>query len=808
MYSTAIKLIKVSLITVVFLFCFGDTAKAEMSTYDKNRMLGATSRDWQSSSLREWLNSEQSSVDYTALPPPYKDEPGFLSAKNFTRSELDGIAITKHGHGWQYSLSGNTNDTLYYSQRSVAHNDYVSNDKVFILHYTDLVNYIEKNKLLFERYKKHYSNYLQSTTNKLDRYDYLVNSGYYNSGYGNVSVMYTSGYRQVNARDAQNIVPALSLYPDYVLNTGKKAKTLKVGDTVTFGTYMGEEIEWEVINKSDSGHPLLWSTRILTTKKYDEEGDINPSTSDVLSFPNHDVDIYSGRGQAKSRETQLPMDSTTTISFLNDSVLTTPTNESSITLKIKATDSKYGIRSISLPDGTVISGEEVEWTFMENGEYDIVVENGQGVITVKHFITKAINTPAIINITTDKDESTPWTNKPVTVNVSASNNGVYNLRINGNREMKYGSTSSNRFPSWMSLGGKRLHIKGTLKNAMTAEELASVSPAKVRMRLNYTWYNSGQRGMTYPLFKEFALEELYEKKEIVIDEVITMPTNIYEGYYATINMMDSNTAYMKSPYNYWISDFTYEILDKDDLSIEEITLPDGSKVVSDSASYVIKENGEYTFSVRDNRGKITEKTIEVLVDTIKPTVAVKGVLPHPVKEQTLTVSAQDNESGIRRIRLPNGEYRYPSGTAKTYEITYNVNENGVYTFSVEDFAGNVRTESVNISNVDNIAPVLNFTLSDSDWTNNIVMISVQSIDALSGTKQIQLPNGTIIKGDMASYTVSNNGKLQFYAEDNFGNKGMQELDIRNIDTIAPSISIFEEHASVSEVGVTIRVWDE
>ena len=502
------------------------------------------------------------------------------------------------------------------------------------------------------------------------------------------------------------------------------------------------------------------------------------------------------------------MDSTTTISFLNDSVLTTPTNESSITLKIKATDSKYGIRSISLPDGTVISGEEVEWTFMENGEYDIVVENGQGVITVKHFITKAINTPAIINITTDKNESTPWTNKPVTVNVSASNNGVYNLRINGNREMKYGSTSSNRFPSWMSLGGKRLHIKGTLKNAMTAEELAIVSPAKVRMRLNYTWYNSGQRGMTYPLFKEFALEELYEKKEIVIDEVITMPTNIYEGFYATINMMDSNTAYMKSPYNYWISDFTYEILDKDDLSIEEITLPDGSKVVSDSASYVIKENGEYTFSVRDNRGKITEKTIEVLVDTTKPTVAIKGVLPHPVKEQTLTVSAQDNESGIRRIRLPNGEYRYPSGTAKTYEITYNVNENGVYTFSVEDFAGNVRTESVNISNVDNIAPVLNFTLSDSDWTNNIVMISVQSIDALSGTKQIQLPNGTIVKGDMASYTVSNNGKLQFYVEDNFGNKGMQVLDIRNIDIIAPSISIFEEHASVSEVGVTIRVWDE
>ena len=48
----------------------------EMSVYDRNRMLGANALEWQSSNIREWLNSDKDIVDYTSLKPSYKDETG------------------------------------------------------------------------------------------------------------------------------------------------------------------------------------------------------------------------------------------------------------------------------------------------------------------------------------------------------------------------------------------------------------------------------------------------------------------------------------------------------------------------------------------------------------------------------------------------------------------------------------------------------------------------------------------------------------------------------------------------------------
>ena len=46
-------------------------------------------------------------------------------------------------------------------------------------------------------------------------------------------------------------------------------------------------------------------------------------------------------------------------------------------------------------------------------------------------------------------------------------------------------------------------------------------------------------------------------------------------------------------------------------SIEEIQMPDGSKVPGNTASLEVKENGDYTFTATSNRGRVTSKTINV-----------------------------------------------------------------------------------------------------------------------------------------------------------------------------------------------------
>lgn len=787
-----------------------NTVKAStLSVSDQNRLLGAVPTEWESANLREWLNSDKTTVDYTAIAPTYKSEAGFLSDNNFTQAERDAIAVTRHGGAWQYSIS-NTNATKYISQRAVAHNDYIYNDKVFILNYTDLFNYIERNNQLMDLNMKYYSDYLKSTTNKQDKYPYIVNSGYVNSQYAGTNQMYSSTLTTLFGRNQNNIVPALSLKPDYVLSNGVKASNLTVGQTVTFGKYNGEPIEWQVINISDAGYPLLWSTKIITIKEYDAQGDINPLKSSYINFDTYDVDIASGTGQNKSWETQNPIKSYPVITITNESVLTTPTNDSQITIQIKVTDTYNSIRSITLPDGTVVKGDTASYTLTQNGEFDIISENSEGVITVRHIVTKAINTPAEVTITTDKSSNSKWTNKPVNVTVSATNNGVY-TKTTSAKSSGAGSVNTSAFPAWMPLGGKRVRITGTFYNVITDEDIEKYGlnmNAVLRIRANHIQYTIGSLGWTYPIVKEFTLKELKEAGQITIDEVYTLPNNVYSNLYFGIALMNDGSAYMKEGYNWGVSQFTYEILDKDDLKIEEITMPDGNVIKSDTATYVASQTGSYTFSAKDNRGKTTSKTIEVAIDMINPEVQFNYNQAYTTENITLSINATDTLSGIKSIKLPNGESRTNTVDEKPLSITYNILENGSYTFVITDFAGNQISKTVSIKNIDRIEPTLTYTASPTTWTNSTVTIKVTASDGDSGINHIVLPNGNIINSTTASYTVSENGTYWFQTFDNYGHQATVKVVVENIDKDIPTVTITNNQSWTNQdVQITITAKD-
>lgn len=781
---------------------------AEMSVTDQNRLLGAVPNEWESANLREWLNSE-GTVNYTALPPSYKDESGFLSTSNFTTSEKDAIAVTRHGGAWQYSIS-NTNDTKYVSQRSVAHNDYIYNDKVFVLNYTDLVNYIERNKQLMNLNMKYYSNYLKSTTNKQDKYPYLVNSGYVNGGYAGTNQIYSSTLTALTGRNPNNIVPALSLKPTYVFPNGTKASDLQLGQVINFGKYNGEAIEWQVINISDSGYPLLWSTKIIMMKEYDTQGDLNPTKSNFVNFPTYEVDIASGTGQNKSWENKSSIKSFPVITITNESVLTTPTNDTELTINIKVTDVNNTIRNITLPDGRVVSGDTATYTVPKNGEFDIITENSQGVITVRHIVTKAINTPAEVTITTDKDNSTKWSNRPVNVTVAATNNGIY-TKTTGSKTTGYGGVSTSAFPLWMPLNGKRVRMTGTIYNRITDEDIVKYGldmNAIIRFRINYTQYSVSTLSPNYPIVKNISLAQLKEAGEIVIDEIFTLPTNVYGNLTLSANLMDNNSPYMKTGYNWGTTAITYEILDKDDLKIEEISLPDGNVVYADRATYTIYKNGSYTFSAKDNRNKTTSKTIDLAIDTIKPTLDIISSETKLTKELTLSINANDDLSGIKSIKLPNGEYRTTNSEGQGLSIQYNIIKNGNYTFETTDYAGNVTQKTVSITNVDNTPPELNLTYN-SNFTNSSIVVNVTATDGESGVKQIVLPNGNIINGTSTSYIINDNGIYYFSAIDNNGNVTLKSVTINNIDKKIPTVTINNNTNWTNQnVLITITAKDE
>lgn len=131
-------------------------------------------------------------------------------------------------------------------------------------------------------------------------------------------------------------------------------------------------------------------------------------------------------------------------------------------------------------------------------------------------------------------------------------------------------------------------------------------------------------------------------------------------------------------------------------------------------------------------------------------------------------------SGIDYILLPNGEKVYSDSA------TYTVYENGTYTFSVYDRAGNSETVEVEISNIDTILPSLNLTQIEED---GYVQIDVSTIDNESGISHIILPNGERVDGDNAKFKILKNGKYTFQVYDIAGNMTEKTLDIIDLRVV-------------------------
>lgn len=74
-------------------------------------------------------------------------------------------------------------------------------------------------------------------------------------------------------------------------------------------------------------------------------------------------------------------------------------------------------------------------------------------------------------------------------------------------------------------------------------------------------------------------------------------------------------------------------------------------------------------------------------------------------------------------------------------------------------------------------------------TNKDVLIRVEAEDDLSGVKEIILPDGSIVKEETTTFTVTENGMYEFKVYDNAGNETKGEVEITNIDRVLPVITI-------------------
>lgn len=159
-------------------------------------------------------------------------------------------------------------------------------------------------------------------------------------------------------------------------------------------------------------------------------------------------------------------------------------------------------------------------------------------------------------------------------------------------------------------------------------------------------------------------------------------------------------------------------------------------------------------------------------------------------------------SGIDYILLPNGEKVYSDSTS------YTVYENGTYTFSIYDRAGNSETVEVEVSNIDTIQPSLNLNQIEED---GYVQVDVRGIDNESGISHIILPNGERVEGDNAKFKVLKNGKYTFQVYDIAGNvteKTIEILDLRVVELLVEKAELTQLSYDISVAREAINILPE
>ena len=200
----------------------------------------------------------------------------------------------------------------------------------------------------------------------------------------------------------------------------------------------------------------------------------------------------------------------------------------------------------------------------------------------------------------------------------------------------------------------------------------------------------------------------------------------------------------------------------------------------------------------DNVGNVSETLHYKLEDTNAPTLSVTN---NPTdwtnKDVTLNISANDLESGLSYILLPNGN------KVTTSTTSYTVSSNGTYTFKAYDNVGNETIVNVVVNKIDKELPTINYT-KEFNANKTSVYINLSVIDSLSGFSKLELPTGEIITTSSYKYPISNNGMYLFTAWDKANNESVIVVTVNELNTndTASGISKIEYKLS----GATIKDW--
>lgn len=208
----------------------------------------------------------------------------------------------------------------------------------------------------------------------------------------------------------------------------------------------------------------------------------------------------------------------------------------------------------------------------------------------------------------------------------------------------------------------------------------------------------------------------------------------------------------------------------DNQDVDYVTLPDGATSSALTGEYTAESNGDFTFTAYDLAGNTDSQIVGVeKIDKIAPIVDIADY-EEGWTNQNIIVTANDSANdGLSDV----------SFNANSHEFT----TNGSFTFTATDAVGNTDSETVTITNIDKIDPVISI-IGDNPYRIDLDETfddpGATSSDAASGVDGEISTQSTLKTSRLGSYRVT------YTVSDNAGNEVEATRNVEVVNSIAVS----------------------
>ena len=532
----------------------------------------------------------------------------------------------------------------------------------------------------------------------------------------------------------------------------------------------------------------------------------NSSTGYVYSNGTYSVSVKDAYGRVITENVTVSKIDATTPS-LECWVSPSGWTNKSVTVTASASDSQSGVKGYCL-DGTNFTSTN-SWTISQNGNHAVCASDNVGNVTTKGFEVSNIDKDApMLSLSKSTSE---WTGGGVLIKASASDerSGVAGYSFNGGG---YGSTDS-----WTvnSNGNYSVSVKDNAGNVTTKSiSVTSIdrTAPTLSLSLNTKSWTKGNvvisasasdgesgvsgysfNGGSYGSTGSFSVSENGTYEVSVRDKA----GNTASKSIAVTNIdKTAPSVSLSSDNSSWTNGSVKVTANGSDgqSGIAGYSFNGGS--FGDANSIRVSENGTVSATARDNVGN--EKTASITIsniDKIAPRLSLSvDKTAWTGSEVTLSASGSDGQSGIAGYGL--------NGGAITATNSWKINKNGTYSVVVRDKAGNENTQSMTISNIDNVAPNLSVSADRKSWTKGNVVLTATADDGQSGIAGYSFNGGSF--GAATSWTVSDNGTYAITAKDKAGNEKTVSVTVSNIDKINPTVSLSADTSTWTNTAVLVK----